>query len=220
MGIDIKQDQKVLVLGDFQTGKTTFMKWLRSQMPRSMTFDPTWAFPNGKHSVAEAVADFKTTGHGVFQPQPHEMEWQFDAWCNAVMQENNLMAFIDEPALVMSAMGTIPPGFSALYRLGHKRGIGVALATHKYHGDIPSLTRIKHHMFCFRMSVDNDVKAIAGEVGVPAAQYISKQADYYFYYKGTGAGNSAQAYAPLPMNDLKNSVGHSSSGGPQSPPHN
>lgn len=217
MGIDLKQDQKVLVLGDFQTGKTTFLKWMRSQMQRSMTFDPTWAFPNGKHTIAEAVADFKSTGHGVFQPQPYEMEAQFDTWCYAVMEEDNLMSFIDEPALVMSAMGSIPPGFSALYRLGHKRGIGVTLATHKYHGDIPSLTRIKHHMFCFRMSVDNDLRAVAGEVGIPASQYISRQQDYYFYYKGTGAGNTAQAYAPLPMSGLKTPTEHVPSGGQQSP---
>ena len=215
VGITVTTGDKVLVLGDFKVGKTTLVRVLLRPFEKTWAFDPTWAMPGGRHSVEEALADYNATGHGIYQPYPADWEDGFEKWCSVAMTLDNTMTFIDEPSLVLRPTGTIPISFSALWRLGHKRGNGCILATHRWHGDLPALTRIFDHLFAFRMTVDNDVDELADLIGDEAAEYVRRQPNRAFFHKASGE-TGGQAYTGIPEETVKAMNGLVKTGEPPS----
>lgn len=199
MNIEISQDQKISVLGDFKTGKTTLCEVILSSFPRWMAFDAAHRMHAPPELVAQTPAEalrlFDSGGRSILRPREADLEAPFDAWSEGVLTRSNLMSYVDEPTLVLQSTGRIPDGFSRIYRVGHARGIGCMMGTHRYSGDLPALTRIRDHLFCFRMTVNADVESLADEMGWDAAEYVKQQPDRFFFYKGN---NGMQAFNPLP----------------------
>lgn len=194
--IDITQDQKVLIIGGFQTGKTNLAKYLLYGFPRWVAWDPTYALPGGVQTLSAAKWQYEQSGMAVLQPGRGDIAPLFGEFCGWTFDLRNTMVFVDEPAMVMSSRGTIPDDFNDLYRLGHKLGNGVMLATHRYHGDLPALTRILHHLFAFQTTIDNDIEALSGHIGKEGARWLwDHPPRYQFWYHGSGYSGPA---GPVP----------------------
>jgi len=181
----ISQWHKVLVVGDFRTGKTYWCHWLLSQAQRYIAYDPAWELnvhqgvvTHDETALAEAVAS-----HARVIYQPCDPKAEFDAFCRVATSATNAIVYVDEPALVMSSSGAIPPAFSRLYRLGHKRGLGVLLSTHRYQGDLPALTRVAHHVVAFRCSVNRDLMALREILGEAGAEWVRTAPSHAYWHR-------------------------------------
>lgn len=167
-------------------------------MPRAWIFDPTFAFDNGTQDLRQATQQFVETGRAIYQPGRVNIEEKFAAWCEIALRLDNCMSFVDEPTMVVGSRG-LPQAFSDLLRLGHKRGVGVTLATHRFHGDLPALCRMVDHIFAFRMPIDIDVAAIRDYIGREGAEFVQTAPKYWFWYWcGDGRGGPHEPI-PLPM---------------------
>lgn len=189
--LQVSSRDKVLIIGDYETGKTTLLKWLLAQVGSYGVYDPTWVMDDLPGSLVEQVPP-TVRSLAPLSPSRPRVVWEpyettqdddetFAAYCRAMLRSWNAPAAIDEPALMMRPQN-VPQDFAKLHRLGHKHGVGVWLAFHRIHGDLPALTRIFKHIFIFRISVDNDLAAIAGMAGSKAAAWAATAPDYHFWY--------------------------------------
>lgn len=177
-----------MILGHYQYGKTTRASMILEGFPRYWVFDPTFAFPGGTQDLRTAIQQFHETGRAIYQPGRENIAEKFAAWCEIALRLSNCMSFVDEPTMVVGTR-SLPQAFSDLMRLGHKRGVGVMIATHRFHGDLPALCRAVHHIFAFRMPIDIDVQALRDYIGDDGATWVKGAPKYHFWYwNGDSAG--------------------------------
>ncbi len=196
--INVELNDKVLILGDFKMGKTTLATRLLSKFRRFAVWDYTHFLPNGTSDLKTFKQKFLSTGRAIYQPgikSEEALAAEFDDFCFFMLSQSYAMVFIDEPASVMNSR-SMGAGFSNFYRLGHKRYLGVILATHRYHGDIPALTRIVNHRFIFRCGVDTDIDALVGDIGMEGAMWVKDAPKYAYWYRGEAYNGPMP---PLPM---------------------
>lgn len=184
--IRLRMDQKILILGDYETGKTTFAKWLLPQMKRCLVWDPTFAFQGGSKNWEDVKKQFEDpkNGRAIFWPGRGNLESKMEAFCEYALKQHSAMVFIDEPAM-LGTSHQLPQAFVDLHRLGHKRGLGMTIATHSV-WDLPHVTHQAHHTFAFRIDrpVDQNVlKQILKEGG---AEWVKDAPQYHFWHRGGG----------------------------------
>lgn len=163
-------DDKWYVCGDFRAGKTTFCRRLLEAAPRSLVWDPVWEYD-------DAPATAKVW-------QPRDMEAQFPAFLREALRSEDALVVVDEPALVMDSRSTPPLAWDLLWRLGHKRGIGVVVATHRPVGDLPALTRVVHHWVAFRLSSWTDREHVGHVLGPVAAEWLARPPKHAWWHHG------------------------------------
>lgn len=191
----MSQQEKILVLGDYQTGKTTLAKHaILGRFPRRLVWDPTYAFGYGQREWRDFDHMFKTYGKATFLPGRGNLEAKFDRFCEYALQQSNAHTFIDEPAMVGTGRN-LPQSFSDLHRLGHKRGVGVTIASHSV-WDLPHVTQQTHHLFVFRITRIVDVNALRQLIPEAAVERIPKLPDYHFYYQDRTGGRFC---TPIPL---------------------
>lgn len=207
---------KYIVLGDYQTGKTTFLKWLYRGLPRVAVFDAAtrWGSTNTAPSrpithFAEFKSVLKGQGanprkgrltHILYQPGIQNAEECFVGWCEEILKQDNLLAIVDEPWAVMTSRSA-DERFQALARVGHARGIGLCLATHRFHGDVPAIVRMCDHFVFYRMSIDADLYAIRDIIGPEGAEAVRTLPRWHWYYRGLSPEGEAVAgvRSPVPI---------------------
>lgn len=178
--ISLNQRDKTLILGDFKTGKTTFAQTLLAASPSYVAWDPTWALvDDGPHDISGLKDTFRRVGRAVLQPDDEDA--MFEPFCAFAFECPNTLVFIDEPADSMGSRSTIPPAFQKLHRRGHKRGQGLVLATHRFHGDLPAITRVFDNLFVFRCSVDVDLEALRPYLGDVGVEWVKQAPRYHFW---------------------------------------
>jgi hypothetical protein len=190
MTIELKNHQKMLILGEFESGKSTLVKTILGRFPRTLVFDPVWEYGVGAHDLAGVESQLAQTGRGILQP--YNAEADFEPFCKLALRQVNTLVAIDEPTLVMDSRSQIPDAFNRLYRLGHKRGNGVILATHRISGDLPSLLKMNHHFFVFKTVIDLDRETLRDYIGDDAALWIADPPPYHFWHKGPGHNGPVQ----------------------------
>lgn len=193
--INVGLSEKVLILGEFQSGKSTLARHLAGLAKRRFIFDPVWGFGGGHRTLPEAWQSFQTTGHGVYCPPAArgiDLWDEMDAFGWQALEAANAMVLVDEPALGMDGRSAIPPGINHFYRLGHKRGNGIVLATHRFHGDLPALLRMVHHFFIFKTDLDLDVIALRPYLGPAGVEWVMQAPKYHFWHRGGGHNGPVQ----------------------------
>lgn len=154
--------------GDFRAGKTTFARGLLAAAPRSLVWDPLWEY-DAAPSTAEVW-------------QPKDMEEAFPRFCRAAVELEDALVVVDEPALVLDSRSRPPREWEMLWRLGHKRGLGVVVVTHRPVGDLPAISRIVHHWVAYRLSNWTDREAIANVLGPPAGEWLASAPPYHYWH--------------------------------------
>jgi len=176
----VRQRDKTLILGDFRTGKTTLARTLLARSPRYLAWDPTWVLvDDAAHDVPTLADHQRRLGRGILQPEDEDAS--FDAFCELAFRSSNTLVFIDEPADRMDARAPLPADFARLLRRGHKYGNGLVLATHRYHGDLPAITRTCENLFAFRCSVDVDLVALKDMIGDEGAAWVRTAPRWHFW---------------------------------------
>ncbi len=141
-----KPTDKIDAIGDYQSGKTTLLKAIPGA--RQFICDPTMAWGRGYRDLGQAERAFDATGFAVFQPARGVIKGEDGAiaqFCSVALSKSNAMVKIDE----LNMAGAAPQDFHDLHRLGHKRGLGVAVGTHSLY-DLPHQLQQFNHLFAFR----------------------------------------------------------------------
>lgn len=155
-----------------------------------MVWDPTYAFGVGSQDWAQFEETFQRHGRATFLPGRGDLEGKFARFCEYALQQSNAMVFIDEPAMVGNSR-SLPQSFHDLHRLGHKRGLGVTIASHSV-WDLPNVCQTFDHLFCFRVSRIIDVNALKQLVPEQGVAWIQKAPNYHFWYQSrTWSGPNA-----------------------------
>lgn len=184
----LKVGHKHAVIGSYEAGKTTFCKWLSWQAPRALVFDPIheWA---GSADLEHVARRFSETGRAVYQPYT-DPATVFEAFCQVSLNAANTLIVIDEPTEVMDAHTRLAgkdatyPAFRRLWRLGHKRGLGVALATHQLVGDMPKLLRGTQHTWVFQPTTESDRERLEKQLGTEAGEWLKDPPTFQCWHAG------------------------------------
>jgi hypothetical protein len=185
--------QKILIIGDYQTGKTTAAKHILKSVPRRLIWDPTFAFGDRQRRLEDAQRYFDEYGKCTYQPGRGDLAKKFEDFCEFSLQQRNALVFIDEPSMIGDAK-KLARLLQDLHRLGHKNGIGVAIASHSV-WDIPHVMQQYHHLLCFRVSRIVDLNALRQLVSERGVEWIRHAPDYWFWY----ANNQSQGIMrPIP----------------------
>lgn len=187
--IPVSQREKILILGDYQTGKTTLAKFLLASMPRRMVWDPTFAFGDRQRNWESFKRFFSQYGKATFQPGRVNLEDKFDGFCEYALSQSNAMVFVDEPAMVQHH----PQSFSDLHRLGHKRGLGVTVASHSV-WDLGHVFQQYHHLFVFRITRIVDLNALRQLLPEEAVEKVQTLPDWHFIHRDS---QGWKPYSPL-----------------------
>lgn len=213
----VRSDEKVLVLGDFRSGKTTLAKAIAATARKSLVFDPVMEYGDGQRGIAALRAAYAATGRGIYQPLPlSDLTSALAEFCRFALEQSDTVIVIDEPTLAIEGPRvTVPREFNALYRLGHKRGLGIVIATHRYRGDLPALFRLVHHYFIFSCGVDVDRMALRDVVGEAGSQWLQNPPRFAFWHRGPGhsgpcaplaLGTPAPPTTPAPQTEGLNTL--------------
>lgn len=177
----LKINQKILILGDYETGKTNHARFILDRMKRSLVWDPTFAFPGGSRSWEEVKAAFVKTGKAVYWPGRGNLPAKLDAFCEFALTQHSAMILIDEPAMVGHA-SALPQSFMDLHRLGHKRGLGFTLATHSV-WDLPHVTHQANHVFAYRIGRVVDLNVLKQILGEGGSEWVKNAPQYHFWHR-------------------------------------
>lgn len=180
---------KHFISGDWRSGKTTFSRWLSYQAPKAWVFDPISEWGEAIHDLDAAQQAYAERGRAVFAPPGSPYDW-FDAFCQVALRCTNTLVVVDEPTEVMDPYTRLTgrnsdyPHFNRLWRMGHKRGVGVAMATHQITGDLPKLLRACQHIWSFDPPHEDDRDALAKYIGDTAATALKQLDDHELWHHG------------------------------------
>lgn len=195
--MDISSGDKVGLVGTFETGKTTAMRYLLEQFPRALVWDPEGEFRGGPWRAIRSWSEVPTTlqsGHYAFTLGTRH----FDDWCEVAVEAQGWAVAADEFQTVIkspSASG-IPPAWDRLWRTGHKYGSTVMWATHRLQ-EVPPILENTHHLLIFKQDRDKDWRAIEDEAGPEAAKLLREAPPYTYLYLPSG-GQDPQICPPVP----------------------
>jgi hypothetical protein len=183
--LSIRVSHKVLVLGDYETGKTTLAKSLLLGMPRWLAFDPRGdVLGRGRRTLGEVRRDLAQGGKAIYQPPRGNMEASLNDFCELALTQSELMVFVDEPSMAAEGKG-MPQAFKDLHRLGHARGLGAMVATHTI-WDLPHVAQQSNHLFIFKVDRPVELNALGQVVGQAAIEYIQAAPKFHCWHKGAG----------------------------------
>lgn len=194
---EISTGEKVGVVGTFQTGKTTFMRYLLERFPRALVWDPEGEFQGGPWRRVTSwgqVPSELPSGHYSFTLPLKD----FSRWCNIALEAPGWAVAADEFQAVIqspSASG-IPSEWSHLWRTGHKYGTSVMWATHRLR-EVAPILRNTHHLIIFKQDRAHDWDLLEKEVGRDAAQAL-REAPEYCYLRVPSGGADPQICPPVP----------------------
>lgn len=158
-------------------------------------WDPTFAFGERQRNFDSFKRFFEQYGKATYQPGRTNLAAKFDDFCEYALSQSNAMVFVDEPSMV----NPMPQSFSDLHRLGHKRGVGVTVASHSV-WDLPHVFQQYHHLFVFRITRIVDLNALRQMLPEEAVMEVEKLPDYHFIYKDT---RTWRKYQPIPVGKPK-----------------
>lgn len=156
-----------------------------------MVWDPTFAFGARQRNFDSFKRFFEQYGKATFQPGRVNLEEKFDDFCEYALSQSNAMVFVDEPAMVAQK----PQSFSDLHRLGHKRGLGVTVASHSV-WDLPHVFQQYNHLFVFRITRIVDLNALRQMLPEEAVEVVGHLSDYHFIHKDN---KTWRQYRPIPV---------------------
>lgn len=175
---------------------------MRTVYPRWLAWDPTQAFPapgNPSYRHHQDFEHFKkwihTYGRGAYQPPRGNLDEEFDRFCEFALKLANCMIFVDEPAMIEN----IPQSFWDLHRLGHKRNLGLMIATHRL-SDLDALAQNVDHLFVFRTPIIYDVWTLKSVLGPQGAQFAAAAQPYEYWYKGLSGEGPCP---PIPASQIQ-----------------
>lgn len=153
-----------------------------ARCPRRLVWDPTFAFGDRQRTFDSAKHFFDEYGRCTYQPGRGDLKRKFTEFCEYALAQSNAMVFVDEPSM-LGGSHALPQSFHDLHRLGHKRGLGVTIASHSV-WDLPNVTQTYHHAFVFRVTRVVDQNALTQLMGAEAVMKIERLPDHWYYYKG------------------------------------
>lgn len=92
-------------------------------------------------------------------------------------------------------IGTMPQAFEDLHRLGHKKGIGLAIATHRL-ADLEAMGQAADQFFVFRPATVADVYGLYALIGKPAAEWVADAPPFHFWHKGPAGSFACRPIQP------------------------
>lgn len=188
----------MLILADYEEGKTSLAAFIRSTQPRSFVWDPTFAFEGGVRDLRQAFEQWQRTGHAVYQPGRGDLDEKFDRFCELMLRLTNTLVVIDEPKMVTK----YPQSLIDLHRLGHKRGDGVMTVTHSV-WDLPPVMQQAQHLFILHVDRIVEVNALRQMLPPEGVAWVNDKArskSFAFWYKGGGYNGPCPA---LPRSALQ-----------------
>lgn len=177
--INLKTDEKTMVIGVNDMGKSVLFQYLIQQYLDSgvkvLLYDSEkekkyrdWTDPNLK----------------IYQPtEPANVE-EFDAICQQIWERRQMVLAIESIDFYATPYQPMPPYLKKIIHWGRNRRIGVLMTSRRIanvHKDCCALNR---HWFMFHTYLPNDIKYIKSFIGKTADQLPKLDPHYFIHWSG------------------------------------
>lgn len=200
----IEIGQKLLFLGEPQTGKTTLANAILGKYPSAIAFDPTGFFSPAKGwQVATSLeAAAKLTGRISYRPPILDQKnalAHIEALGQICLNKKDTWLIIDEPwhGIKLHTQASEAYNLNQIVREGHKpyNRVGLAVMTHRF-TDLPTWLRMNHHTFVFNIRSVRDRRTVSDFLG--GGDYDPKNLPlYHFFHLDRDQPDRVTKYMPI-----------------------
>ena len=185
--MDIKSDQRVLIVAKTGGGKTHLAKHITRDYPHLVAYDQKrdLEIPNAR--VLESVQELKKAPGGRFVFRPPARAIANKAAKRALLndlfwtiyQKGNMVVWLDEVYAVMPKAGQEPDGLQAIITQGRSMNIGLIALT-QFTANMQLFKHQAEHFFIFRLRGEHERKRAYELIGADTVSLDAKQ--YEFFY--------------------------------------
>ena len=213
--IDIRQDDRVAIIGKTGSGKTEIAKKLLELFPYTIVLDNKGTFGNNRQTKQftlpgwALVRRFELLGEAgkkypriVYRPEP-ELEANrsdffdvMDSFYWWIYNRENCIVYTDEATSVCSS-NTILPGHNACLKRGRELDIGCWNSTQDPVGVNNALFSQADHFFLFITQIQDHRDKLSGFMGDKVKKDIPRK--YKFYYFNPETMDEAEKMNPIQL---------------------
>lgn len=185
--VNIRNGDRVFIVGTTGSGKTTLAKGLLFGVPNLIVLDPKRTFTLPKtweHSVytnLSAVTAHRGPSTAIYRPTVDEVNDLCNGFFFWAFERRNTFVYVDE-AMSVTNGSRIGKGYQTCIQLGRERGIATWSATQRP-ANIPLvLLTESEHYFVFRLRADADRQRMSEYSGYKQLLNPPRDEHGFFYY--------------------------------------
>lgn len=179
----IASNERVVIFGTTQSGKSTLFRYLVRLYKRVIVYDPMHqhnALGRIVHNPDLLLAAFREHNKVVFQPNEDTLA-NFEQVCKLCLGLSNFLFAVEE-AHYYARKTFLPPKFGQLLKTGANRGIGVVAISQRpaeLHNTVISLAA---HRVSFILDMQSDIEVLHDYFGELALK-LPQLPPYFFIHK-------------------------------------
>ncbi len=182
MKINIRNSERVFIVGTTGSGKTELVKHFLSQMNRVLVIDPKFEFTLEGFKRARELPPFKREFKIIFRPRDED-DFELSELVARILKKKNALIYTDELATIVEQFPETLLKLAQVQREGRSRRVVNWVATQRPRR-IPLIfkTEAENH-FQFFLRDENDRAHMTGYMGRDAIEPIDL---YNFWYVRSG----------------------------------
>lgn len=189
--VRIGPGEKVLIVGQTQSGKSTLASWIAAAWSRVLVLDPKLddaiaELPGAAVRYGAAAALKALPGRVVYRPLPRELgdlAGALDPLARRIFRLGGHGLVLHETEIVAPYWGA-KPGLRSLAMWGGSRHAPVIFCSQRPSRIDRLALSEPAHVFLFRLTDDRDLSTISGVMGVKPAALTPLPDPHAFYYRG------------------------------------
>ncbi len=184
--INIRTNDRVLIIGRTGSGKTFFVKnWLLPHYDKYVFWDVKHENKDARQDITlntpkELEQNIKSYNKILYQPT-HSAEEDFDDVCEIIFHNGDFTLYVDEASIISTAT-KITYWHNMIMTQGRSYNVGIINATQRPRIIHNTMISEAEHIFSFNLNLETDIYKIKQQTGDSADEIRYLPEHYFLYY--------------------------------------